>query len=91
MLVQRVLTPDLSLDSWTVLGDGGPVEPIERYLAYLSPDAGCVDGVVDRSHTPSVGPLLHFERFQVIFVLGAPEPHVDDVAGIEVVDVLGQF
>jgi hypothetical protein len=60
MLVQRVLTltPDLSLDSWTVLGDGGPVEPIERYLAYLSPDAGCVDGVVDRSHTPSVGPLL---------------------------------
>jgi hypothetical protein len=52
MLVQRVLTPDLSLDSWTVLGEGGPVEPIERYLAYLSPDAGCVDGVVDRSHTP---------------------------------------
>jgi hypothetical protein len=25
MLVQRVLTPDSSLDSWTVLGDGGPV------------------------------------------------------------------
>ena len=74
-------------------------------LAYLSPDAGCrmpdagcrmpdagcVDGVVDRSHTPSVGSLLHFERFQVIFVPGAPEPHMDDVAGIEVVDVLGQF
>ncbi len=36
MLVQRVLTPDSSLDSWTVLGDGGPVEPIERYLAYLT-------------------------------------------------------
>ena len=36
MLVQRVLTPGSSLDSWTVLGDGGPVEPIERYLAYLT-------------------------------------------------------
>jgi Phage integrase, N-terminal SAM-like domain len=36
MLVQRVLTPDSSLVSWTVLGDGGPVEPIERYLAYLT-------------------------------------------------------
>jgi integrase/recombinase XerD len=36
MLVQRVLTPDSSLESWTVLGDGGPVEPIERYLAYLT-------------------------------------------------------
>ena len=36
MLVQRVLTPDSSLDSWTVLGEGGPVEPIERYLAYLT-------------------------------------------------------
>lgn len=36
MLVQRVLTPGSSLDSWTVLGDGGPVEPIERYLAYMT-------------------------------------------------------
>ena len=37
MLVQRVLMPVSSLESWTVLGDGGgPVEPIERYLAYLS-------------------------------------------------------
>ncbi|OLZ62773.1 integrase [Streptomyces sp. IMTB 2501] len=37
MLVQRVLMPDSSLESWTVLGDeGGTVEPIERYLAYLT-------------------------------------------------------
>jgi hypothetical protein len=37
MLVQRVLMPDSSLESWTVLGDeGGIVEPIERYLAYLT-------------------------------------------------------
>jgi integrase/recombinase XerD len=35
MLVQRVLMPVSSLESWTVLGDeGGPVEPVERYLAY---------------------------------------------------------
>ena len=34
MLVQRVLMPASSLESWTVLSDGGgPVEPIERYLA----------------------------------------------------------
>ena len=37
MLVQRVLMPASSLESWTVLGDGGgTVEPIERYLAYLT-------------------------------------------------------
>ena len=36
MLVQRVVMPVSSLESWTVLGEeGGPVEPIERYLAYL--------------------------------------------------------
>ena len=37
MLVQRVMMPVSSLESWTVLGDaGGPVGPIERYLAYLA-------------------------------------------------------
>ena len=37
MLVQRVLLPASSLESWTVLGDDDlPVEPIERYLAYLT-------------------------------------------------------
>jgi integrase/recombinase XerD len=37
MLVQWVLMPVSSLESWTVLGDaGGPVGPIERYLAYLA-------------------------------------------------------
>jgi integrase/recombinase XerD len=30
MLVQRVLMPVSSVESWTVLGDSGPVEPIER-------------------------------------------------------------
>ncbi|HZO69182.1 MAG TPA: hypothetical protein VFB74_29685 [Kribbellaceae bacterium] len=28
--------PVSSLESWTVLDDGGPVVPIERYLAYLT-------------------------------------------------------
>lgn len=36
MLVQRVLSPATRLESWTVLGDDGPVVPIERYLAYLT-------------------------------------------------------
>ena len=37
MHVQRVALPRSGLESWTVLGDEGiPVEPIERYLAYLT-------------------------------------------------------
>ena len=36
MHVQRVLPPHVRRESWTVLGDDGPVEPIERYLAYLT-------------------------------------------------------
>jgi hypothetical protein len=37
MLVQRVVMPSSPLGSWTVLGEeAAPVEPIERYLAYLT-------------------------------------------------------
>jgi integrase/recombinase XerD len=37
MLVQRVVSPVSPLESWTVLGDNdAPVDPIERYLAYLT-------------------------------------------------------
>src|SRR6266704_3917267 len=37
MLVQRVVMPVSSLESWTVLGDDDvPVGPVERFLAYLS-------------------------------------------------------
>ena len=36
MFVQRVLVPGTRRESWTVLGDDGPVEPVERYLAYLT-------------------------------------------------------
>jgi hypothetical protein len=30
MFVQRVLLPGTRRESWTVLGDDGPVEPVER-------------------------------------------------------------
>ena len=37
MHVQRVAMPGSRVESWTVLGDDdGPVEPVERYLAYLT-------------------------------------------------------
>src|SRR6478752_4500087 len=36
-VVQRVVTPSSRRESWTVIGrDGVPIEPIERYLAYLT-------------------------------------------------------
>ena len=35
--VQRVLAPGSGVESWTVLGeDGSPIEPVDRFLAYLS-------------------------------------------------------
>jgi len=37
MRVQRVVMPGSGLESWTVVGDDHvPVEPVERFLAYLS-------------------------------------------------------
>jgi site-specific recombinase XerD len=37
MRVQRVVMPSSGAESWTLLGDHGvPVEPAERFLAYLS-------------------------------------------------------
>lgn len=37
MRVQRVLMPGSRFESWTVLGDDHvPVEPVERFLGYLS-------------------------------------------------------
>lgn len=37
MRVQRVLMPGSGVESWTVLGDDHvPVDPVERFLAYLS-------------------------------------------------------
>ena len=31
-----MLSPATRLESWTVLGDDGPVVPVERFLAYLT-------------------------------------------------------
>jgi integrase/recombinase XerD len=36
MRVQPVLMPDTGVESWSVLGDDGPIEPVERWLAYLT-------------------------------------------------------
>lgn len=37
MRVQRVLMPNSEFESWTLLGDDQmPVEPVERFLAYLA-------------------------------------------------------
>jgi hypothetical protein len=37
MFVQQVVSPGSRHRSWTVLGpDGVPVEPVERYLAFLT-------------------------------------------------------
>ena len=37
MRVQRVVIPDSGRESWTLLGDDlRPVEPVERFLAYLA-------------------------------------------------------
>jgi integrase/recombinase XerD len=37
MQVQRVAMPSLRVESWTVLGDDDvPIEPVERFLAYLT-------------------------------------------------------
>lgn len=37
MFVQRVVVADSRRESWTVVdGDGVPVEPVERYLSFLS-------------------------------------------------------
>ena len=36
MRVQRVVMPGSGVESWTLLGeDHVPVEPVERFLAYL--------------------------------------------------------
>ena len=36
MIVQRVVMPVTEAVSWTVLHDGVPIEPVEKYLAYLA-------------------------------------------------------
>jgi hypothetical protein len=76
MLVQRVLLPATWRESWTVLGDGGPVRPIERYLAYLTD--------IERSPN-TVKACAHDLKDWFVFLAGQGldwrEVRLEDVAG----------
>ena len=49
MRVQRVLMPGSEAESWTVLGDDQvPVEPVERFLGYLTSVEKSPNTVADR-------------------------------------------
>jgi integrase/recombinase XerD len=76
MLVQRVLLPATRRESWTVLGDDGPVRPIERYLAYLTD--------IERSPN-TVKAYAHDLKDWFVFLAGRGldwrEVRLEDVAG----------
>jgi integrase/recombinase XerD len=76
VLVQRVLLPATRRESWTVLGDDGPVQPIERYLAYLT----------DMERSPNtVKAYAHDLKDWFVFLAGQGldwrEVRLEDVAG----------
>ena len=76
MLVQRVQLPAMRRESWTVLGDDGPVRPIERYLAYLTD--------IERSPN-TVKAYAHDLKDWFVFLAGQgldwQEVRLEDVAG----------
>jgi integrase/recombinase XerD len=76
MHVQRVLLPHVRRESWTVLGDDGPVQPIERYLAYLTD--------IERSPN-TVKAYAHDLKDWFVFLTGRGldwrEVRLEDVAG----------
>jgi integrase len=76
MHVQRVLPPHGRRESWTVLGDDGPVQPIERYLAYLTD--------IERSPN-TVKAYAHDLKDWFVFLTGQGldwrEVRLEDVAG----------
>lgn len=76
MHVQRVLPPHVRRESWTVLGDDGPVRPIERYLAYLTD--------IERSPN-TVKAYAHDLKDWFVFLAGQGldwrEVRLEDVAG----------
>ena len=76
MLVQRVLLPAARRESWTVLGDDGPVRPIEGYLAYLTD--------IERSPN-TVRAYAHDLKDWFVFLAGRGldwrEVRLEDVAG----------
>lgn len=76
MFVQRVLPPAARRESWTVLGNDGPVVPIERYLAYLTD--------IERSPN-TVKAYAHDLKDWFVFLAGRGldwrEVRLEDVAG----------
>ncbi|MBA3488962.1 MAG: site-specific integrase [Longispora sp.] len=76
MFVQRVLSPVARRESWTVLGDDGPIGPVERYLAYLTD--------VERSPN-TVKAYAHDLKDWFVFLAGRDldwrEVRLEDVAG----------
>ncbi len=76
MHVQRVLPRHVRRESWTVLGDDGPVQPIERYLAYLTD--------IERSPN-TVKAYAHDLKDWFVFLTGQGldwrEVRLEDVAG----------
>ena len=55
MRVQRLVMPGSGVESWTLLGDDHrPVEPVERFLAYL--------GAIERSPN-TVKAYVECDRF----------------------------
>jgi hypothetical protein len=85
MLVQRVLLPATRRESWTVLGDDGPVQPVERYLAYLTDIERSPNTVRAYAHdnacltcpmfvtTAEFLPQHHQQRQQVVQIISAAE------------------
>jgi integrase/recombinase XerD len=77
MHVQRVLLPATRRESWTVLGDDGPVRPIERYLGYLTD--------IERSPN-TVKAYAHDLKDWFVFLTGQEldwrEARLEDVPGL---------
>jgi integrase/recombinase XerD len=76
MHVQRVLSPAGRRESWTVLGDDGPVVAIEWYLAYLTD--------IERSPN-TIKAYAHDLKDWFVFLIGRGldwrEVRLEDVAG----------
>lgn len=74
MFVQQVVLPGSRHRSWTVLGPGGvPVEPVERYLAFLTD--------VDRSPN-TVKAYAHDLKDWFVFLTDRAQVHDPDHRGV---------
>jgi integrase/recombinase XerD len=77
MRVQRVVMPDSGLESWTVVGeDWVPLEPVERFLAYLASIERSPNTVKAYAHD-----LKDWFTFLLVQRLDWQAVTVEDVAG----------